>query len=107
MDNDFEIENFDELEEAFAEFDDFDENFELEEIQARTAILSKDNMIALLCLKTANKGGAICRVDPREKHPAVQLYETAQKAIDWYSESLKSSRDNGWKIVYDGLPLEG
>lgn len=107
MDNDFEIDNFDELEEAFAEFDDFDENFDIDEIQARTAILSKNNMIALLCLKTANKGGAICRVDPRERHPSVQLYETAQKAIDWYSESLKSSRDNGWKIVYDGLPLEG
>lgn len=107
MDNDFEIDNFDELEEAFAEFDDFDENFDLGEIQARTAILSKNNMIALLCLKTANKGGAICRVDPREINPAVQIYDTAQKAIDWYSESLKTSRDNGWKIVYDGLPLEG
>jgi hypothetical protein len=107
MENDFEIENFDELEDALAEFDEFDEAFEIEDIQARTAILSKNNMIALLCLKTASQGGAICRVDPREELPAVQLYDTPQKAIDWYSQSLKTSREHGWRIVYDGLPLQG
>jgi hypothetical protein len=87
-------------------FEDFD-NFEPSEIQMRTAILSKNNMIALLCIKTADEGGAICRVDPREEHPAVQVYDDPEKALDWYRKSLTTSRENGWQVVYDGLPLQG
>ena len=106
MDNDFEIENFDELAEALAEFDDFDEAQDFQ-IETRTAILAKNNMIALLCLKTAEQGGAICRIDPREDRPAVQIYDNAASAIDWYNQSLITSRENGWTIAYDGLPLRG
>lgn len=106
MENEFEFENLEELEDAFEEFDDFDELAEYE-VETRTAILSKDNMIAMLCLKTAGQGGAICRIDPREERPAVQLYEDAGKALEWYSQSLRTSRQNGWIIAYDGLPLHG
>ncbi len=80
---------------------------EFSDVNMRTAILSKNNMVALLCLKTANEGGAICRVDPREVNPAVQLYDDPDKALDWYTKSLSTSRKNGWQVVYDGLPLEG
>ena len=99
------------------EFDDFDiENPELDvkidtiefsDVNTRTALLAKNDMFALLCLKTANEGGAICRVDPREVNPAVQLYDDPEKALEWYSKSLRTSRENGWNVVYDGLPLEG
>lgn len=109
MENEFEFENLDELDElddVFEEFDDFDEMMDYE-VETRTAILSKNNMIALLCLKTAGQGGAICRIDPREDRPAVQLYDDAEKALDWYNKSLKTSRKNGWVIAYDGLPLHG
>lgn len=106
MDNDFEFENLDELEDMFEEFEDF-EDIEEQEIETRTAILSKNNMIALLCLKTAGQGGAICRIDPREERPAVQLYEDAEKALEWFNKSLRTSRKNGWTIAYDGLPLRG
>lgn len=109
MENEFEFENLDELDEledVFEEFDDFDEMMDYE-VETRTAILSKNNMIALLCLKTAGQGGAICRIDPREDRPAVQLYDDAEKALDWYNKSLKTSRKNGWTIAYDGLPLHG
>ncbi|MDH3493643.1 MAG: hypothetical protein OEM82_08850 [Acidobacteriota bacterium] len=81
--------------------------FNLDDIKTRTAVLSKNDMIALLCLKTADKGGAICRVDPREANPAVQVYDDAENALDWYTKSLQTSRKNGWLVVYDGLPLEG
>ncbi len=117
------IENFDQyLEDLEDELPDFDiepfddENRELDieikpiefsEVNMRTAILSKNNFIALLCLKTADEGGAICRVDPRESNPAVQLYDDPDKALDWYNKSLSTSRKNGWRVVYDGLPLEG
>lgn len=86
-------------------FEDLDEEFEILEI--RTAILSKNEMIALLCMKTAVDGGAICRVDPREKRPVVQVYDDPKKAEEWFNRSLRTSRANGWHIVYDGLPLEG
>lgn len=97
---DLEFEDFDE------ESDDFDE-FTLSEIQMRTAVLSKNNLIALLCVKTADKGGAICRVDPREEKPSVQLYDDPEKALEWFTKSLNTSRKNGWNVVYDGLPLQG
>lgn len=106
MNEEFEFEELEELEDAFEEFEDFDE-IEEQEIETRTAVLSKNNMIALLCLKTAGQGGAICRIDPREDRPAVQLYDDPQKALEWYTKSLKTSRKNGWKIAYDGFPLRG
>lgn len=97
---------FDDFGEEAEEFDEFEE-FDLDEIQMRTAVLSKNNMIALLCVKTADKGGAICRVDPREDKPSVQLYDDPEKALEWYQKSLNTSRKNGWNVVYDGLPLQG
>ncbi|MGI8469714.1 MAG: hypothetical protein ACR2N3_14815 [Pyrinomonadaceae bacterium] len=111
MENDFEFEaddlGFDdELQDEFDEFDEL-EDFEIEEINTRTAVLSKNNMIALLCLKTADKGGAICRVDPREERPSVQIYDDPSKALEWFTKSLRTSRANGWNVVYDGLPLRG
>jgi hypothetical protein len=106
MDNEFEFESFDDLDDVFEDFDDFDEAEELE-VETRTAILSKNNMIALLCLKTAGQGGAICRIDPREDRPAVQLYDDPAKALEWYTKSLRTSCQNGWKIAYDGFPLRG
>ena len=100
---DLEFEDFDkELE----DFEDFDE-MELDAIEMRTAVLSKNNMVALLCIKTATAGGAICRVDPRENNPSVQIYDDPAKALEWFTKSLRTSKKNGWQIVYDGLPLQG
>lgn len=120
-----EFEDFDQdFENSEEGLSDFDEGFQKPEgnignieigiseiefspVNMSTAILSKNNLIALLCLKTADKGGAICRVDPREASPAVQLYDDSDKALEWYTKSLNTSKKNGWSIVYDGLPLEG
>lgn len=77
------------------------------DVMLRTAILQKNSMTALLCIKSATAGAAICRVDPREAFPAVQLYEDRDAAMLWFSRSLNSSRKNGWDVVYDGLPLQG
>ena len=80
---------------------------EAPDVTLRTAILQKDQMTALLCIKSATAGAAICRVDPRETFPAVQLYQDRDAAMLWFSRSLNSSRKNGWNVVYDGLPLQG
>ena len=73
----------------------------------RTAVLQKNHMVALLCIKSATRGAAICRVDPREDRPAVQLYADPEKAFEWFRRSLRTSKKNGWSVVYDGLPLRG
>jgi len=105
---DFDSENleFENFEQDLEDFDEFDE-LDLDEVNVRTAILSKNNMVALLCIKTATAGGAICRVDPREANPSVQIYDDPAKALEWFTKSLRTSRKNGWQIVYDGLPLQG
>jgi hypothetical protein len=94
-----------ELTDDLAEFDDFDDAYEV--IATRTAVMQKNDMIALLCLKTAPAGAAICRVDPREERPAVQIYDDASAALEWFTKSLRTSRRNGWNVIYDGLPLQG
>jgi len=112
MNNEFDFEpedlEFEDFGQEFDEedFDEFDE-MELEDVNVRTAILSKNNMLALLCVKTATEGGAICRVDPREARPSVQIYDDPKKAIEWFTKSLRTSKKNGWQVVYDGLPLNG
>jgi hypothetical protein len=96
---DFDFDNFDELDEFTVD--------EADDIFMRTAVLQKNHMVALLCIKSASAGAAISRVDPREDHPAVQVYDDPAKALEWFTKSLRTSRLNGWQVVYDGLPLQG
>lgn len=104
-DFDFDYEIDDEFEDELADFDDgIDDDVE---ITLRTAVLQKNQMVALLCIKSANNGAAICRVDPREALPSVQIYDDPAAAHQWFSKSLVSSKKNGWNVVYDGLPLQG
>ncbi|MEO7660632.1 MAG: hypothetical protein ABIV48_13540 [Pyrinomonadaceae bacterium] len=105
FDFDAEFDLDDDFDEELAEFDEFDD--ELGQIEMRTAVMQKNDMIALLCIKTASAGAAICRVDPREDRPAVQIYDDADAAIQWFTKSLRTSRRNGWNVIYDGLPLQG
>ena len=111
MSNEFELnEDFDfdeDFSDDLADFDDFNENNVEEDVLVRTAVLQKNNMVDLLCIKSATAGAAICRVDPREANPAVQIYDDPTAALEWFTKSLRTSRKNGWTIVYDGLPLQG
>lgn len=100
---DFDLE--DEFLDELSEFEDYIDDEDT--VTLRTAVLQKNNMLALLCIKSATAGAAICRVDPREAVPAVQLYEDSEAALEWFTKSLRSSKRNGWSVVYDGLPLQG
>jgi hypothetical protein len=104
-DFDFEDDIEDVFDEELADLED--EIDSDEDLLLRTAILQKNNLTALLCIKSAPAGAAICRVDPRESFPAVQLYEDREAAMHWFTRSLRSSKKNGWNVVYDGLPLQG
>ncbi len=109
MSNEFEYESEWELEDDFdedlIEFDEFE--IDHDDVSMRTAVMQKNDMIALLCIKTASVGAAICRVDPREDRPAVQIYDDPTAAVEWFTKSLRTSRVNGWNVIYDGLPLQG
>ncbi|HZH35492.1 MAG TPA: hypothetical protein VEX64_11665 [Pyrinomonadaceae bacterium] len=96
-------------EDDFDSDEDFEPDFELEltNVKRRTAVLAKKDMIAVLGVQTFDQGGTICRVDPREERPAVQLYDDPAEALNWFKRSLRTSRQNGWQVIYDGLPLHG
>ncbi len=98
-----------EIEDDF-ESDEMNESefeIELTNVNQRTAVLTKNDMIAVLGVQTFDQGGTICRVDPREERPAVQLYDDPEEALKWFKRSIRTSLSNGWQIVYDGLPLHG
>src|SRR5688500_16955928 len=106
FDPDQEFDVDDDFADELADFEDFSDD-NLHDLMVRTAVLQKNNMVALLCITSATAGAAICRVDPREANPAVQLYDDPTAALEWFTKSLRTSRKNGWTIVYDGLPLQG
>ncbi|MDQ3917857.1 MAG: hypothetical protein M3348_05220 [Acidobacteriota bacterium] len=88
------------------EFDDEEEG-EDDSTVVRTAVLRKNDMLALLSLKAGDAGGQIVRFDPREPLPSMQRYESETEARKWFTRSLDTSRRNGWSVVYDGKPLIG
>lgn len=96
------------LDEDFSDEDYSNDEFDDEpEVEMRTVLLAKNEMLALLGLKTSEAGGMIIRTDPREAVPAAQSYESATEAVRWFKRSLRTSEKNGWKVVYDGAPLQG
>lgn len=110
MSNEFEFKPDFDFEDEFGEeiegFDDFDDEDD-DDSFVRTAVLKKNGMVALLCVKTASDQSSVCRVDPREEHPSMQYYDDSEAAMLWFTRSLRTSKKNGWEVVYDGLPLQG
>jgi hypothetical protein len=89
------------------DFDDGDDDDDDDALVVRTAVLTKNEMLALISLKSSDEGGQIVRFDPRDPLPAVQRYESESEALKWFRRSLATSRRNGWSVVYDGEPLIG
>ena len=80
--------------EDFEDGDDDDDDDDA--LVVRTAVLTKNEMLALLSLKSSDEGGQIVRFDPREPLPAIQRYESDAEALKWFRRSLATSRRNGW-----------
>ncbi len=87
--------------------DEEDDDDDIVPVDVRTVIMAKEDMIALLGLKTSPQGGLIIRVDPRENQPAAQTYDDPAAATKWFTRSLATSSRNGWQIIFDGEPLYG
>ena len=103
-----EEEAYDETDEAGdGDEDDDEEEDDGEPFEVRTAVMQKNDLLALLSLKISAGGGRIVRVDPRQRAPSAQTYEDAEAATQWFNRSLATSRRNGWNVVYDGEPSFG
>src|SRR5687767_11654038 len=91
-------------EEAYDETSEFEDGEESEEdddeepYEVRTAVMQKNDLLAILSLKISSEGGRIVRVDPRERVPSAQTYEDADAATHWFNRSLATSRRNGWHV---------
>ena len=110
VDDEAEVEDEELLDEDGAyEGDEDEEDEEDDDLAAvvRTAVLQKNDMLALLSLKATPEGGQIVRLDPRQRLPTMQRYDTEEEAHRWFTRSLATSRKNGWAVVYDGTPLVG
>jgi hypothetical protein len=99
-------------EEAYDETDELEDGEEGDEddeapFEVRTAVMQKNELLAILSLKISADGGRIVRVDPRQRVPSAQTYEDAEAATHWFNRSLATSRRNGWNVVYDGEPSFG
>jgi len=88
------------------EFDEEDDDYE-EDVEVRTVLLTKNEMVALLGLKQSAETGVIVRIDPRQSAPSAQSYDDAAAALRWFNRSLATSKRNGWSVLYDGRPLYG
>lgn len=103
--------SFDEDEEEHDEDEDewtLKEAFESDpNSSVRTTILEKNSMIGLLSIRSATDGAAICKVDPREAFPSLKVYDDPELARQWFAKAVRTSVERGWRVLYDGLPLEG
>ncbi|MDT5061761.1 MAG: hypothetical protein QOH63_2220 [Acidobacteriota bacterium] len=86
--------------------DEMDDEMD-EDVEVRTVILVKNEMVALLGLKQSAEEAIIVRVDPRQPMPAAQTYDDTAAALKWFNRSLATSKQNGWEIIFDGEPLYG
>ncbi|HEX8178161.1 MAG TPA: hypothetical protein VF525_01320 [Pyrinomonadaceae bacterium] len=89
------------------EIADDDDDDDTDVLTLRTVVLAKNDLLALLGLKTTTRGALIVRVDPRQALPVAKAYEDVSDAAHWFKRSLATSRRNGWQVVYDGAPLAG
>jgi len=89
------------------EADEFDDDEDDMDVEVRTVLLLKNDMLALLGLKQSAEAGIIVRIDPRQSTPSAQSYDDAAAALKWFNRSLATSKRNGWEIIFDGQPLFG
>lgn len=97
----------DELELLGSDDGDFDDDEDEENPTLRTVLLVKNEMVAVLGLKTSAESGMITRADPRQEMPSAQAYDDPKAAANWFNRSLATSKKNGWVVFYDGQPLWG
>lgn len=75
-------------------------------MEIRTALMTKNDMFAIVSMAITDEGASITTVDPRREAPLVKTYEP-WLATGEYRKVLRLSVRNGWRVIYDGQPLWG
>lgn len=75
-------------------------------MEARTIVMTKNDLLALIGMVKTEEGGSITTIDPRREQPLVKSYEPWLIAGE-FQKVLRLSLRNGWRVVYDGEPLWG
>lgn len=83
------------------------DELELSEPFIRTAIMSKRELLGVIGLAVSDEFSQVGRFDPRTGEPRTSRWEDSREARRGFRNMLRSSRTNGWEIIYDGPPLIG
>ncbi len=73
----------------------------------RTVVMIKDGMIGVIGLATSADRSQVARLDLREGQPVSSEFESPESASVGFRNMIKTSRRNGWNVLYDGQPLYG
>ena len=83
------------------------DEIELTELNIRTAIMSKDDLLGIIGLAVADQFAQVGRFDPRTGEPHTSRWDDRREARRGFKNMLEDSRENGWDVLYDGPPLVG
>ncbi|MFN0121615.1 MAG: hypothetical protein ACKV2V_14070 [Blastocatellia bacterium] len=79
-------------------------------------ILNKDDLYSLLSLISGSmpapdgqltRINAVAKLDPREEQPLVKPFGTRDEALTQYKAAIATSLDRGWRVAWQGQPMEG
>lgn len=73
----------------------------------RVVLLVKDSLMAILTLTHASRESTISCCDPRCSVPSVRSFTDPRYARSIFLRTVRSGVRHGWRIFYDGPPLEG
>lgn len=76
-------------------------------IRRRVVLLIKDAGVAIITLTHAPRESVIACRDPRCSAPSVRSFTDPQYACSVFLRTVRSSEGRGWRVFYDGPPLEG
>ena len=76
-------------------------------IRRRVVLLIKDTLIAIITLTHTPRESVIACRDPRCSAPSVRSFADPQYACSIFHRTVRSGERRGWRVFYDGPPLEG
>ena len=76
-------------------------------IRRRAVLLTKDAGVAIITLTHTPRESIITCRDPRCSAPTVRSFTDPQYACSVFLRTVRSSEGRGWRVLYDGPPLEG
>lgn len=80
-----------------------------EEYKESVTIFTKDGIFATIGVITFEGGGIMTSRDPRNTNPGFYQESTSNPdaARTRYNQSVKTSVERGWRVVYSGQRLNG